>query len=102
MLSRILHVEGGCPGTRVLVPDRQPRGRLPGEPRILKYPQYRLYCTVIVLYSTLLYCTILQYRLCPADQALSEDCFQKMPLEFVGQQGFVWADGTDHWVAQRC
>ena len=45
-----------------------------------------------------LYCTILQYRLCPADQALTEACFQKMPLEFVGQQGFVWADGTDHWV----
>ena len=39
-----------------------------------------------------------KYRLCPADQALTEACFQKMPLEFVGQQGFVWADGTDHWV----
>ena len=39
-----------------------------------------------------------KYRLCPADQALTEECFQKMPLEFVGQQGFVWADGTDHWV----
>ena len=51
-------------------------------------PQYRQY---------LLYCTVLQYRLCPADQELTEECFQKMPLEFVGQQGFVWGDGAEHW-----
>ena len=38
-----------------------------------------------------------QYRLCPANQNLTEECFQKMPLDFVGQQGFVWADGTDFW-----
>ena len=50
-----------------------------------------------ILYCTVLYCTILQYRLCPADQELTEECFQKMPLEFVGQQGFVWGDGAEHW-----
>ena len=38
-----------------------------------------------------------QYRLCPADQHLTEQCFQNLPLDFVGQQGFVWADGTDFW-----
>jgi len=35
-----------------------------------------------------------QYRLCPEGHDLTEECFQKMPLDFVGQQGFVWADGT--------
>ena len=49
-----------------------------------------------VLYCTVLYCTAV-YRLCPADQGLTEECFQKMPLEFVGQQGFVWGDGAEHW-----
>ena len=38
-----------------------------------------------------------QYRLCPQSSNLTEECFQKMPLDFVGQQGFVWADGTDFW-----
>jgi len=38
-----------------------------------------------------------QYRLCPESSNLTEECFQKMPLDFVGQQGFVWADGTDFW-----
>ena len=35
-----------------------------------------------------------QYRLCPDGQDLTEECFQKMPLDFVGQQEFLWADGT--------
>ena len=38
-----------------------------------------------------------QYRLCPESSNLTEECFQKMPLDFVGQQGFVWADGSDFW-----
>ena len=38
-----------------------------------------------------------QYRLCPEGHKLTEECFQRMPLNFTGQQGFVWADGTDHW-----
>ena len=25
----------------------------------------------------------------------TEECFQKMPLEFVGQQGFVWGGGAE-------
>jgi len=33
------------------------------------------------------------YRLAPADGPLDEETFQKMPLEFVGQQGFRWAGG---------
>lgn len=31
-----------------------------------------------------------QYRLCPADQPLNEDCFQKMPLKFVGNSSLRW------------
>lgn len=30
------------------------------------------------------------YRLCPADHALNEDCFQKMPLNFVGNSSLRW------------
>ena len=37
-----------------------------------------------------------QYRLCPADQPLTEDCMQKMPLEFDRAEGtsLVWNNGT--------
>ena len=35
-----------------------------------------------------------QYRLCPADQDLTEECFFKIPLDFVGKQSFKWTDGT--------
>jgi hypothetical protein len=35
-----------------------------------------------------------QYRLCSADVPLTEECFQKTPLNFVGQQKFLWQDGT--------
>ena len=31
-----------------------------------------------------------QYRLCPADEALTEACFFRTPLEFVGQSSFRW------------
>jgi hypothetical protein len=31
-----------------------------------------------------------QYRLCPADSTLDEECFQKTPLDFVGNQTFRW------------
>merc|ERR1719453_1770932 len=31
-----------------------------------------------------------QYRLCPADSKLDEECFQKTPLDFVGNQTFRW------------
>lgn len=31
-----------------------------------------------------------QYRLCPADQELTEECFQKTPLQFVGQSSLRW------------
>lgn len=31
-----------------------------------------------------------QYRLCPANQPLTEECFQKTPLPFVGMQSFRW------------
>merc|ERR1711998_551241 len=30
-----------------------------------------------------------QYRLCPADQKLTEECFQKMPLDFVGDVQWI-------------
>lgn len=33
------------------------------------------------------------YRLCPANEPLTEECFQKLPLEFVGKQGFKWGGG---------
>jgi hypothetical protein len=36
------------------------------------------------------------YRLAPADGPLNEETFNKMPLEFVGQQGFRWAGGPAH------
>eukprot|EP00036_Acanthoecidae_sp_10tr_P012007 CAMPEP_0182917744 /NCGR_PEP_ID=MMETSP0105_2-20130417/1687_1 /TAXON_ID=81532 ORGANISM="Acanthoeca-like sp., Strain 10tr" /NCGR_SAMPLE_ID=MMETSP0105_2 /ASSEMBLY_ACC=CAM_ASM_000205 /LENGTH=475 /DNA_ID=CAMNT_0025054763 /DNA_START=27 /DNA_END=1454 /DNA_ORIENTATION=+ len=36
-----------------------------------------------------------QYRLCPADQELTEECFQKMPLDFDRtKQALVWTNGT--------
>ena len=35
-----------------------------------------------------------QYRLCPRGQKLDEECFQKMPLAFIGMQSFRWGDGT--------
>jgi hypothetical protein len=36
------------------------------------------------------------YRLCPADQPLTEECMQKMPLEFDRTEGtsLVWNNGT--------
>ena len=33
------------------------------------------------------------YRLAPADGPLTEEEFNKIPLEFVGQQGFRWGGG---------
>lgn len=30
------------------------------------------------------------YRLCPATETLTEECFQQHPLQFVGQQSFRW------------
>lgn len=30
------------------------------------------------------------YRLCPADQQVNEDCFQKLPLKFVGNSSLRW------------
>jgi len=36
-----------------------------------------------------------QYRLCPADAELTEECFQQTPLEFVrDQQAIMWNNGT--------
>lgn len=37
-----------------------------------------------------------QYRLCPADHELTEECFFKTPLDFVGSQQLRWGgpDGT--------
>lgn len=36
------------------------------------------------------------YRLCPAEQPLTEDCFWKTPLPFVGStQRLRWADGHE-------
>jgi hypothetical protein len=31
-----------------------------------------------------------QYRLCPADQVLNEECFHKMPLRYVGNSSLRW------------
>jgi hypothetical protein len=31
-----------------------------------------------------------QYRLCPANSKLDEECFQKRPLKFVGQGSLRW------------
>jgi hypothetical protein len=36
------------------------------------------------------------YRLAPADGPLTEEEFQKMPLEFVGQQGLRWGGGPSN------
>jgi hypothetical protein len=40
-----------------------------------------------------------QYRLCPANSTLTEDCFQERPLDFVGQQSFRWGGmgGKQMW-----
>jgi len=36
-----------------------------------------------------------QYRLCPASEALTEDCFQRNPMRFVrGAQALQWGNGT--------
>ena len=37
-----------------------------------------------------------QYRLCPANKPLTEECMQKMPLEFDRTEGtsLVWNNGT--------
>merc|ERR1712093_440823 len=36
-----------------------------------------------------------QYRLCPANEALTEACFQKMPLEFVkSEHKLLWNNGS--------
>ena len=40
------------------------------------------------------------YRLAPADGPLTEEVFNKMPLEFVGQQSFRWGGGAPHGGAQ--
>eukprot|EP01052_Picozoa_sp_SAG31_P049320 SAG31_NODE_10743_length_1103_cov_1.797809_2_plen_197_part_00 len=35
-----------------------------------------------------------QYRLCPANEALTEDCFQKTPLKFAGSRSWLrWKNG---------
>lgn len=36
------------------------------------------------------------YRLAPADGPLTEEEFRKIPLEFVGQQGFRWGGGPEN------
>lgn len=35
-----------------------------------------------------------QFRLCPANEALTEECFRKIPLDFEGPQVLRWNDGT--------
>ena len=36
-----------------------------------------------------------QYRLCPADEELTEECFQRMPLEFVkAEHKLLWNNGS--------
>ena len=35
-----------------------------------------------------------QYRLCPRNEELTEECFQKNPLRFTGLQSFKWGDGV--------
>ena len=35
-----------------------------------------------------------QYRLCPRNEELTEDCFQRTPLNFTGLQSFKWGDGV--------
>lgn len=36
------------------------------------------------------------YRLAPADGPITEEAFNKIPLEFVGLQGFRWGGGPKH------
>merc|ERR1712232_88936 len=37
------------------------------------------------------------FRLCPKTEALTEECFMRMPLEFVGSmQKLRWRNGTEH------
>ena len=35
------------------------------------------------------------YRLCPAGEALTEKCFQALPLAFTGRPSFRWNDGKE-------
>merc|ERR1711988_1506229 len=36
-----------------------------------------------------------QYRLCPADSEITEECFRKMPLEFVkSEHKLLWNNGS--------
>ena len=36
-----------------------------------------------------------QYRLCPADEKLTEECFQRMPLDFVkAEHKLLWNNGS--------
>ena len=36
-----------------------------------------------------------QYRICPADSELTEDCFQRTPLDFVrDEHAIMWNDGS--------
>jgi len=40
-----------------------------------------------------------QYRLCPSGEDLSEECFQRHPLDFVRQaQRLRWTNGTEHHI----
>jgi len=48
-----------------------------------------------------------QYRLCPASEPLTEECFQRHPLNFVNssnrfappyQQALRWSDGSEQWI----
>jgi hypothetical protein len=36
-----------------------------------------------------------QFRLCPRSEPLTEECFQKTPLQFVGPQFLRWSDGHE-------
>lgn len=35
------------------------------------------------------------YRLCPANETLTEACFQKIPLNFTGRPSFRWTNGSE-------
>lgn len=37
------------------------------------------------------------YRLCPASEPLTEECFQRMPLNFTGMPSLRWHDGKELW-----
>ena len=56
--------------------------------------------TNAIFFSTLQFCfpyffSGYQYRLCPADEPLTEACFQQMPLEFVkSQHRLLWNNGS--------